>query len=112
MAPEAQLPASGCHKQHEESEKQQEPARRSAGGPQQRQPPPPPPARHAEPRMPLPWLLLWLFVAAAVPVMVALLGVLARYLQVSAVSALEIAVRSRDCCVLCPLCPHSGRCRC
>ncbi|KAL4427709.1 hypothetical protein ABPG75_001798 [Micractinium tetrahymenae] len=40
---------------------------------------PPPPA----PPLSAPWLLLWVLVAAAVPVMVALLGVFARYLQVT-----------------------------
>lgn len=43
--------------------------------------PPPPPA--ALPPLSAPRLLLWLVVAAAVPVMVALLGVFARYLQVT-----------------------------
>lgn len=53
-----------------------------------RQPSPPPPAAQpqAPPQLqhlsPL-WLSVWLLVAAAVPVMVALLGVCARYLQAS-----------------------------
>lgn len=47
-----------------------------------RQPPPPPPPPVAPP-LSAARLLLWLLVAAAVPVMVALLGVFARYLQAS-----------------------------
>lgn len=45
---------------------------------QQRVPPPPPPPAPLS----APMLLLWLFAAAVAPIMVALLGVFARYLQV------------------------------
>ncbi len=41
------------------------------------------PAAAAPPPLSAAWLLLWLLVAAVVPVMVALLGVFARYLQAS-----------------------------
>ncbi|KAL4444616.1 hypothetical protein ABPG77_002433 [Micractinium sp. CCAP 211/92] len=41
------------------------------------------PAAAAPPPLSAAWLLLWLLVAAVVPVMVALLGVFARYLQVT-----------------------------
>lgn len=57
--------------------------------------PPPPPA--ALPPLSAPRLLLWLVVAAAVPVMVALLGVFARYLQASTVSGWLSSLKRQPC---------------
>jgi hypothetical protein len=81
--------------------------------------PPPPPARPPPPQHLSPlWLTVWLLVAAAVPVMVALLGVCARYLQASCGAACPKKNALHSPCLAgwsfsfsrCLLCPGSTGC--
>ena len=85
-AQQQHTPWSGCEEEGRSHSSPGPP--RPAAPPAPPPPPQPPPARQQQPptsdqrRMSAPALLFWLLVAAAVPAEVALLGVLARYLQV------------------------------